>query len=53
MMGLSKTINEHLVPGTSVFVAEMGMNAQGRIRELANWFPPDISAITVVGEAHM
>lgn len=53
MMGLSKTINEHLVPGTSVFVAEMGMNAPGRIRELANWFPPDISAITVVGEAHM
>jgi len=53
MMGLSKTINEHLVAGTSVFVAEMGMNAEGRIRELCTWFPPDIAAITVIGEAHM
>ena len=53
LMGLSKTINEHLVAGTSVFVAEMGMNAEGRIRELCTWFPPDIAAITVIGEAHM
>ena len=53
LMGLSKTINEHLVPGTGVFVAEMGMNAEGRIRELATWFPPDIAAITTIGEAHM
>lgn len=53
LMGLSRTINEHLVAGTSVFVAEMGMNAEGRIRELTNWFPPDIAAITVIGEAHM
>jgi len=53
LMGLSKTINDHVVPGTSVFVAEMGMNAEGRIRELATWFPPDIAAITTIGEAHM
>jgi len=53
LMGLSRTINEHLVAGTTVFVAEMGMNAEGRIRELTNWFPPDIAAITVIGEAHM
>jgi UDP-N-acetylmuramoyl-tripeptide--D-alanyl-D-alanine ligase len=53
LMGLSKTINEHVVPGTGVFVAEMGMNAEGRIRELATWFPPDIAAITIIGEAHM
>ncbi|MFM1953406.1 MAG: hypothetical protein RL187_615 [Actinomycetota bacterium] len=53
LMGLSRTINEHLVAGTSVFVAEMGMNAEGRIRELTSWFQPDIAAITVIGEAHM
>jgi UDP-N-acetylmuramoyl-tripeptide--D-alanyl-D-alanine ligase len=53
MMGLSKSVNEKLTPGTEVFVAEMGMNAEGRIRELVNHFPPYISAITVVGEAHM
>jgi UDP-N-acetylmuramoyl-tripeptide--D-alanyl-D-alanine ligase len=53
MMGLSRTINEHLVIGTSVFVAEMGMNQEGRIRELCELFNPDIAAITVIGEAHM
>ncbi len=53
MMGLSKSVNEKLTPGTEVFVAEMGMNAEGRIRELINHFPPYISAITVIGEAHL
>jgi UDP-N-acetylmuramoyl-tripeptide--D-alanyl-D-alanine ligase len=53
LMGLSRTINEHLVVGTGVFVAEMGMNQEGRIRELAELFPPDIAAITTIGEAHM
>jgi UDP-N-acetylmuramoyl-tripeptide--D-alanyl-D-alanine ligase len=53
LMGLSRTINEHLVVGTGVFVAEMGMNQEGQIRELTQRFPPDIAAITVIGEAHM
>ena len=53
LMGLSRTINEHLTVGTGVFVAEMGMNQEGRIRELSTLFPPDIAAITVIGEAHM
>ena len=52
LMGLSRSINDTLAPGTEVFVAEMGMNQEGRIRELAQWFPPYISAITVIGEAH-
>jgi UDP-N-acetylmuramoyl-tripeptide--D-alanyl-D-alanine ligase len=53
LMGLSRTINEHLVVGTQVFVAEMGMSEEGKIRELSTLFPPDIAAITVIGEAHM
>ena len=53
LMGLSRTINDHLVVGTGVFVAEMGMNQEGRIRELSSLFPPDIAAITIIGEAHM
>lgn len=53
MMGLSQSVNEKLTPGTEVFVAEMGMNAEGRIRELVNHFPPYIAAITTIGEAHM
>jgi len=52
LMGLSRSINDKLTPGTEVFVAEMGMNAEGRIRELCKTFPPYISAITNVGEAH-
>jgi len=53
LMGLSRTINEHLTAGTAVFVAEMGMNQEGRIRELSTLFPPDVAAITIIGEAHM
>jgi len=53
LMGLSRSVNEHLVVGTQVFVAEMGMSEEGRIRELSTLFPPDIAAITVIGEAHM
>ena len=52
LMGLSRSINDKLTPGTEVFVAEMGMNAEGRIRELCKAFPPYIGAITTVGEAH-
>ena len=52
LMGLSRSINDKLTPGTEVFVAEMGMNAEGRIRELSTHFPPYIAAITTIGEAH-
>lgn len=52
LMGLSRAINDKLSVGTEVFVAEMGMNAEGRIRELCQAFPPYIAAITVIGEAH-
>ncbi|MGV8969264.1 MAG: Mur ligase family protein [Microbacteriaceae bacterium] len=53
MMGLSRAVNERVVPGTEVFVAEMGINGKGQIRELAKSFPPDIAAITTIGEAHI
>ena len=53
MMGLSQSVNEKLTPGTEIFVAEMGMNQEGGIRQLATHFPPYIAAITVIGEAHM
>lgn len=53
LMGLSRSVNERVVAGTDVFVAEMGMHAPGQIRELSESFPPDIAAITVIGEAHI
>lgn len=52
-LGLSRAVNDKLVPGTEVFVAEMGIFGPGEIRELSTFFPPDIAAITVIGEAHL
>ena len=53
LMGLSRAVNERVVPGTEIFVAEMGVYGQGEIRELSETFPPDIAAITTIGEAHL
>lgn len=53
LMGLSRAVNERLAPGTEFFVAEMGAYGVGEIRELAGSFPPEIAAITTIGEAHL
>ena len=52
-MGLSRAVNEGLVPGTEVFVAEMGTYGPGEIRALCEVFPPDIAVITAIGEVHL
>jgi UDP-N-acetylmuramoyl-tripeptide--D-alanyl-D-alanine ligase len=52
-LGLSRAVNDHLVDGTEVFVAEMGMFGPGEIRELCELFPPDVAVITTIGEAHL
>ncbi|MGZ6826303.1 MAG: Mur ligase family protein, partial [Mycobacteriales bacterium] len=52
-MGLSRAVNEHLVPGTEVFVAEMGTYGPGEIRGLCEVFPPDIAVLTSIGEVHL
>jgi UDP-N-acetylmuramoyl-tripeptide--D-alanyl-D-alanine ligase len=51
--GLSRAINEHLVPGTEVFVAEMGTYGPGEIADLCAWCPPTIGAITAIGPVHL
>ena len=53
LMGLSRAVNDRVVPGTEVFIAEMGVYGEGEIRELSESFPPDIAAITTIGEAHL
>ncbi|WP_403023798.1 Mur ligase family protein [Salinibacterium sp. GXW1014] len=53
LMGLSRAVNDRVVPGTEVFVAEMGVYGPGEIRELSESFPPDVAAITTIGEAHL
>jgi len=51
--GLSRAVNENLVPGTEVFIAEMGTYGPGEIAELCRWCPPRISAITAIGPVHL
>lgn len=52
LMGLSRAVNDRLLPSTEVFIAEMGTYAIGEIRELCTIFPPTVAAITTIGEAH-
>jgi UDP-N-acetylmuramoyl-tripeptide--D-alanyl-D-alanine ligase len=51
--GLSRTVNEHLAPGTEVLVAEMGAYGPGEIRELCSWMEPEVSVITAIGPVHL
>ncbi|MDP9388707.1 MAG: Mur ligase family protein, partial [Actinomycetota bacterium] len=51
--GLARAVNEHLVPGTEVFVAEMGTYGRGEIAELCRWCRPDVAVITAVGPVHL
>ena len=52
-MGLSRAVNEHLVPGTEVFIAEMGTYGPGEIARLCELFPPDVAVLTAIGEMHL
>ena len=52
-MGLARSINEHLIPGAEVFVAEMGTYAKGEIAELCAFVRPDVAAITSIGPVHL
>ena len=51
--GLSRTLNEHLTPGTEVFVAEMGTYGPGEIRSMCAWVQPDIAVIVNIGPVHL
>ena len=51
--GLSRTLNEHLAPGTEVFVAEMGTFGRGEIRSMCRWVQPDVAAIVNIGPVHL
>ena len=52
-MGLSRAVNEGLVPGTELFIAEMGTYGPGEIAALCEVFPPDIAVLTAIGEVHL
>ena len=51
--GLARTVNEHLVPGTEVLVAEMGAYGTGEISALCRWLKPQVVVITSIGPSHL
>ncbi len=53
VLGLARSVNDRLTPGTDVFVAEMGTYGPGEIARLCRLFPPEVAAITTIGEAHL
>jgi UDP-N-acetylmuramoyl-tripeptide--D-alanyl-D-alanine ligase len=53
VLGLARSVNDRLIPGTDVFIAEMGTYGPGEIARLCRIFPPEVSAITTIGEAHL
>ncbi len=52
-LGLARTINDHLTPGTQVLVAEMGAYGKGEIADLCSWIRPTIGVITAIGPVHL
>jgi len=51
--GLARAVNEHLVDGTKVFIAEMGTYGPGEIRSMCAWCRPDVSVLTAIGPVHL
>lgn len=51
--GLTRAINENLLAGTDLFIAEMGTYGKGEIASLCSWCPPKISALTALGPVHL
>ena len=52
-MGVSRVVNEQFRPEHQVFIAEMGAQHKGEIKELARLVSPKIGMITCVGSAHL
>ena len=52
-MGLARAINEQLVAGTDVFVAEMGTYGAGEIADFVPLRPPEVAVITSIGPVHL
>jgi UDP-N-acetylmuramoyl-tripeptide--D-alanyl-D-alanine ligase len=51
--GLARTVNDLLVPGTDILVAEMGAYGPGEIAALCSWLPPKVSVMTAIGPVHL
>lgn len=52
-MGVARVVNEQLSGKHQVFIAEMGAQKRGEIREIARLVRPQYGALTCIGEAHL
>lgn len=53
LLGITRTINEHIKPNTEIFVCELGTNHIGEIAEMSRFLNPHIACITEVGAQHL
>lgn len=51
-LGIARIVREQLKPHHRFFVVEMGAYGPGSIKRLCELTPPDLAAITAVGDAH-
>lgn len=51
-LGIARIVREQLKPHHRFFVVEMGAYGPGSIRRLCELTPPDLAAVTAVGQAH-
>lgn len=52
-MGISRVVNEQLSSRHQVFIAEMGAQQKGEIREMARLVRPQYGVLTCVADAHI
>lgn len=53
LLGVTRTIREHLLPTHEILIVEMGAKQTGDIKELCDFVTPDIGIITSIGPQHL
>ena len=53
LMGVSRAINEDLMPEHRVFVVEMDAYAEGEIAAISDLVHPRVAIVTAIGPQHM
>lgn len=51
--GLARTVNQLLLPGTDVLIAEMGTYGPGEIAQMVEWLAPEVAVLTAIGPVHL
>ncbi len=53
LLGVVRTIREHLEPYHQVLIVEMGAKCRGDIKQICDLVHPEIGIVTAVGEMHL